>query len=197
MTDEWTLNANDLEKGEWFQWNRQVAEDMPGLAEAVGCFEAYSKNGAAAQEGTEWLRHRAIHVTACVTRILVAAGHVAAFYALSSGEAVITSRKHREQMGGDGVRFGSSHVEWIARDRRAPAGAGDDALRHAIFVATRVAELQGNVILTLDPFDAETQAMWRSKGLRNSQTVDAEGNLKRLYLPLTGRYMGPFNRGLA
>src|SRR3954452_17724803 len=54
----------------------------------------------------------------------------------------------------------------------------------------------GNVILTLDPFDTETQEMWRSKGLRNSQTIDDAGELKRLYLPLAGRYMGPFDRGL-
>jgi hypothetical protein len=196
MADEWTLSTDDLKRGEWFQWNRQVAEEMPHLAQAVADFEAYSKNEAAAQEGTEWLQHRATQVAACVTRILVVEGHIAAFYALSSGEAIITSEKHRKQMGGDGIRFGSSHVEWIARDRRAPAGAGDDALRHAIFVATRVGELQGNVILTLDPFDSETQAMWRNKGLRNSQTIDADGKLKRLYLPLSGRYMGPFNRGL-
>src|SRR5215204_1555118 len=186
MPDDWTLSVADLAKGEWFQWNRQVAEEVPQLMEAVAGFEAYSKNEAAAREGTEWLQHRATEVTACVTRILVVAERVAAFYALSSGEAVITSEKHRKQMGGDGIRFGSSHVEWIARDRRAPAGAGDDALRHAIFVATRVAELQGNVILTLDPFDAETQEMWRSKGLRNSQTIDNAGELKRLYLPLAG-----------
>lgn len=196
MADDWTLRTGDLKKGEWFQWNRQVAKEMPHLAQAVTEFEAYSKNEAAAQEGTEWLRRRAIQVDACVTRILVVAGHIVAFYALSSGEAIITSEKHRKQMGGDGDRFGSSHVEWIARDRRAPAGAGDDALRHAIFVATKVGELQGNVILTLDPFDSETQAMWRSKGLRNSQTIDADGKLKRLYLPLAGRYMGPFKRGL-
>ena len=196
MPDDWTLTTADLAKGEWFQWNRQVAEEIPQLVEAVAGFEAFSKNEAAANEGTEWIQHRAAEVTACVTRILVVAERVAAFYALSSGEAVITSEKHRKQMGGDGIRFGSSHVEWIARDRRAPAGAGEDALRHAIFVATRVGELQGNVILTLDPFDTETQEMWRSKGLRNSQTIDDAGELKRLYLPLAGRYMGPFDRGL-
>lgn len=194
--DAWELSANDLHDAEWFQWNLQVAEEHPELAAAVAEFEAYSKNEAAAKEGTEWFRDRAIELTSCVTRILVVNGHVAAFYALSSGEAIISSEKHQAQMGGGGARFGSSHVEWIARDRRAAAGAGDKALRHAIYVATLVAELQGNVILTLDPFDLETQEMWRQKGLRNSQTKDEDGDLRRLYLPLYGPYLGPFDRGL-
>jgi hypothetical protein len=195
--DDWKLSADDLDDGEWFQWNLQIAEERPDLAAAVACFEAYSKNEAAAREGTEWFRELAAELTVCVTRILVAKGHVAAFYALSSGEAIITSGKYQAQIGGRGARFGSSHVEWIARDRRAPAGAGDKALRHAIYVATLVAEMQGNAILTLDPFDVETQEMWRQKGLRNSQTQDEDGELRRLYLPLTGPYRGPFDRGLA
>jgi hypothetical protein len=196
MAEDWQLTAGDLQEAEWFQWNLQVGEERPDLGAAVADFEAYSKNEGAAKEGTEWFRDRSAELTACVTRILVGQGHVAAFYALSSGEAIITSEKYQAQMGGGGARFGSSHVEWIARDRRAPAGAGNKALRHAIYVASLVAELQGNVILTLDPFDLETQEMWRAKGLRNSQTQDEGGELKRLYLPLTGPYMGPFDRGL-
>jgi hypothetical protein len=194
--DNWKLSPGDLQDGEWFQWNIQIAEERPDLAGAVADFEAYSKNAAAAEEGTAWLRKRSAELTACVTRILVTQGHVAAFYALSSGEAIITSEKHQAQMGGAGARFGSSHVEWIARDHRAPSGAGDKALRHAIYVAILVAELQGNAILTLDPFDLETQEMWRQKGLRNSQTEDEDGVLRRLYLPITGPYLGPFDRGL-
>jgi hypothetical protein len=196
MAQDWSLDGGDLRDAEWFQWNLQVAEERPDLAAAVQDFEAYSRNSAAAEEGTGWFRERSAELTACVTRILVAAGHVAAFYALSSGEAIITSGKVQAQMGGTGKRFGSSHVDWIARDRRAPAGAGGEALRHAIYVATLGANLQGNAILTLDPFDAETQEMWREKGLRYSQTEDDDGQLKRLYLPLIGPYLGPFDRGL-
>jgi hypothetical protein len=196
VADNWTLSASDVKDGEWFQWNLQVAEERPDLATAVSEFEAYSKNAAAAKEGTNWFRDCSVELTACVTRILVTRGHIAAFYALSSGEAVITSEKYQAQMGGGGARFGSSHVEWIARDRRAPAGAGDKALRHAIYIAILVSDLQGNAILTLDPFDSETQAMWRQKGLRNSQTEDDDGQLKRLYLPIIGPYLGPFDRGV-
>ena len=197
VAGDWTLSAEDVKDGEWFQWNLQVAEERPDLGTAVSEFEAYSKNAAAAEEGTSWFRDCSAELTACVTRILVAQEHVAAFYALSSGEAIITSEKYQEQMGGGSARFGSSHVEWIARDRRAPAGAGDKALRHAIYIAILVGDLQGNAILTLDPFDSETQAMWRQKGLRNSQTEDENGQLKRLYLPISGPYMGPFDRGLS
>jgi hypothetical protein len=194
--DTWELSADDLRNGEWFQWNLQIAEERPEFVPAVRDFEAYSKNEAAAKEGTEWFRDKSAELTSCVTRILVVDSHVAAFYALSSGEAIITSEKHQAQIGGGSARFGSSHVEWIARDRRAPAGAGNKALRHAIYVATLVAKLQGNSILTLDPFDLETQEMWRQKGLRNSQTKDDGGVLHRLYLPLYGPYLGRFDRGL-
>jgi hypothetical protein len=197
VAGDWEISLEKAQSGEWFQWNLQIAEEREELKEAVAEFEAYSKNEKAAQEGTAWLRDLSAETTTCVTRILVAHGHIAAFYALTSGEAIVTSEKHQKQMGHEGgSRLGSSHVEWIARDRRASGGAGDLALRHAIFVATEVNRIQGNPILTLDPFDLETQQMWRNKGLRNSQTVDEAGELHRLYLPLTGPYMGPFDRGL-
>lgn len=166
----------NVKDGEWFQWNLQVREERPDLATAVSEFEAYSSNAAAAKEGTDWFRDCSAELTACVTRILVTQGHVAAFYALSSGEAVITPRSTKsrwaEAMRGSAPHM-SSGLPGIAELQQEQATRRcDKALRHAIYIAILVANLQGNAILTLDPFDLETQAMWRQKGLRNSQTKD-------------------------
>jgi len=92
-----------------------------------------------------------------------------------------------------GTRLSTSHLEWVGRDRRAPFGAGNHAVMHAIAVAKKVAELQGNRALTLDPFDAETQAMWLQKGFHKTQTELGDG-LRRLYIPLFGLDYGSMKR---
>jgi hypothetical protein len=68
------------------------------------------------------------------------------------------------------------------------------AIRHAISMAKYVANLQGNLALTLDPADARTQRMWRRRGFARSEREAGPG-LRRLYLPLRGPYYGPIDRG--
>jgi hypothetical protein len=189
MDDEWSLSSADLSNGEWFTWDHGVAADRLDLAQAIRDFDAHRKNPDAADKATEWLRNEAVGEEACVTRLLVANDHVAAFYALASGEIKLTSGKRLEAMGiQGGARVGSSHVEWIARDRRAP-GAGKLAIHHAIATAVRVSRLQGNRALTLDPYDLGTAEMWKQLGFRNSQTELSDG-LQRLFVPLFGRRYG-------
>jgi hypothetical protein len=191
---DWGVSDVNVANGEWFVWNKETAEQHSELVDAVAAFEAQGKNEKAAGEATAWLKHAALDEAACVTRILVADNHVLAFYALASGEISLTSGRKLKKMGIEGgVRVGSSHVEWIGRDYRAPAGAGIAAIQHAIVVAVRVAALQGNRALTMDPYDAETQAMWESKGFHKSQTELAEG-LRRLYVPLFGMDYGRLER---
>ena len=183
----------DLDQAEWHRWDRETAQNE-SLRGAIEQFEAHdSGNRPAAAAASRWLREEARDEGACVTRLLIVGDKLAAYYALSSGETVITSPKNRERMGVfGGGRVGSSHIEWIARDRRAPRGAGRLAIKHAIYVASAVAELQGNPVLTLDPYDSTTQEMWEQMGFRKSQT-ELDG-LRRLYLPLVGPYYGNFDR---
>ncbi|HWT95676.1 MAG TPA: hypothetical protein VN238_21940 [Solirubrobacteraceae bacterium] len=193
---DWSLSRHDTETGEWFRWDAATAGKHPGLAAAVADFEAHGgKNAEAAARATAWLKDDALREAACVTRILVANGHVAAFYALASGEMILTSAKKLERLGiQGGQRVGSSHVEWIARDRRAHAGAGWLAVEHAIDLALRyVSRLQGNRVVTMDSYDQATQEMWRARGLRLSQSGDADG-LRRLYIPLFGVDYGSLSR---
>jgi hypothetical protein len=194
LTDDWHVSSDHLLDGEWYRWDRPTAEDNASITEAVADFDAGGRNAKAAAAANAWFKHEAIHEAACVTRLLVVNGHIAAFYALSSAEAALTSSSKLERMGVlGGSRLGASHLEWIGRDRRAPAGAGELAVKHAIYVAKKVAELQGNRALTLDPFDAETQEMWKSKGFHVTQT-DLDGGLRRLYIPLFGSYYGKMKR---
>lgn len=195
---EWHLTDDDLHRAEWFRWDASVADDRPDLAEAVAAFDAFSeRNPSAAQHVTEWFVAHAQVQRACVTRIMVSEGRVAAFYSLSSAEMSIGATQNLTEMGvfrepgpPDSFRVGSSHVEFIARDRRSPPGTGKFALRHAFGVATITAGMQGNLALTLDPADHATEAMWRAQGFRNTERT-LTGGLRRLYHPIFGPAYGP------
>ncbi len=192
--EDWALAGADLDDGEWFRWDRQTRDDRPDIAEAVAEFDAHSSNAKAAAAANAWFCNEALDEAACVTRVLLVEGRIASFYGLASGEVRLTSTKKLERMGiMGGSRVGSSHVEWVARDRRSPPGAGVLAVKHAIYVAYVIADLQGNRALTMDPFDKETEAMWRDKGFHRSQT-ELDDGLRRLYLPLYGAYYGSFDR---
>lgn len=192
--NDWSASPEDLANGEWYVWDDDTAENRADVATAVKRFEAHDKNPEAGGNATRWLLGEALREEACVTRLLMVDGHLAAFYALASGEIHLTSTRNLEAMGiQGGARVGSSHVEWIARDKRAP-GAGKLAIKHAISTAVRVSRLQGNRALTLDPYDDGTAAMWKEMGFRNSQ-VELRGKLKRLYVPLFGpSYIPSVNR---
>jgi hypothetical protein len=72
-------------------------------------------------------------------------------------------------------------VTWIAKDRRADID-GKQLLLHAAGTARRAAELQATAVLVVDPFDEETEKMWRDRfGFRASAE---KRKPKRLWLPL-------------
>jgi len=198
----WKLSESDMERAEWFLWNAEVAEAEPELREAVNEFEADgSANVTAAEDVTRWFCREAIRQGACITRMLVVNGHVATFYALSSGEMSLGAADNLKAMGMHvplgpprDWTVGASHIEVIGRDHRAPSGVGMIAIQHAILMAKHVAGLQGNLALTLDPADPKTQEMWRRRGFARSEREVGAG-LRRLYLPLFGPYYGPIDRG--
>ncbi len=198
----WRLTEADLGRAEWFVWNDEVAETAPELREAVAEFEADgAANATAAADVTQWFRREAVLQGACITRMLVVDGHVATFYALSSGEMSLGATDNLKAMGMHvplgpprDWRVGVSHIEVIGRDHRAPPGVGMVAIRHAISMAKYVANLQGNLAVTLDPADRKTQEMWRRRGFARTGREAGDG-LRRLYVPLRGPYYGPIDRG--
>jgi hypothetical protein len=199
---EWQLTDADIERAEWFSWSGETAAERPELRESVADFQAdRSVNEEAADDATRWFRDEAEHQGACITRILVVDGHIATFYAISSGEMTLESPDNVRDMGIHVARgprnswtIGVSHIEVIGRDYRAPAGVGMHAIGHAITVASLAADLQGNLAITLDPADARTQDMWIRRGFRRTKREAGDG-LRRLYVPLSGPYYGPIDRG--
>jgi hypothetical protein len=175
--------------GIWHRLDFQVVAAEPSLAQATQRFAA-SEEGPAGTEGateaTRWLREFAIEDRGSVTRVLLDDGEVIAYYTLSSGQAEIRDASRRDVLkllGGSEI--GSSHINWIGRSAKAPPGAAAAALLHAGSVASELALQEGKGLLTLDPYDAATAAMWRDWGFEQTDTPSpTDENLRRLYIPL-------------
>jgi hypothetical protein len=77
-------------------------------------------------------------------------------------------------------------VAYVARDQ-GHVGAGREALKHAAGVARDVGRVQGTHVLVLDPYDADTAAMWqREYGFRASEELTPWGQ-PRLWLAVPAR----------
>ncbi len=157
------------EGGVWHRLDFHVVASEPALAQATQRFKA-SEEGPAGTAGaagaTKWLREFAVDDRGSVTRVLLDDGEVIAFYTLSSGQAEIRDASKRDVLKLlGGPEIGSSHINWIARAENAPAGAATAAILHAGSVASELALQEGKGLLTLDPYDAATDRMWREWGL--------------------------------
>jgi hypothetical protein len=159
------------------------------LAEGVQDFESNDTEGGRA--ATDWLKYHSLaNHPWTVTRLVVRAGLVEGFYALCSAEVRLTQR-HRKELEEDDEnthrlhpRQGASLIAWVAKHREATV-PGELILLHAAWIATKVATLQGNILLTVDSFDESTAEFWQEHyGFRQSRSAD-EGGLLRLWLPLT------------
>jgi hypothetical protein len=181
--------APPYEGGVWFRVDFGSVAADPSLAQAVQRFEA-SEEGPAGKGGataaTQWLREFAIDDRSSVTRVLLEDGEAIAFYTLSSGQAEIGDASRRDVLKFlGGSEIGSSHIKWIARAVQAPNGAATAAILHAGSVARDLAVQEGKGLLTLDPYDAATEAMWREWGFEPTDTPSPTGKgLMRLYMPL-------------
>lgn len=177
------------EGGAWFRVDFETVAAQPSLAQAMQRFEA-STEGPAGKDGaaaaTQWLREFAIDDRSSVTRLLLDEGAVIAYYTLSSGQAEIRDAERRDVLKFlGGAEIGSSHIKWMARAAQAPDGAAAAAILHAGSVASDLAVQEGKGLLTLDPYDASTEAMWREWGFERTDTPAPTGEgLMRLYMPL-------------
>jgi hypothetical protein len=177
------LEADALED-EWFVLSPALLKERPKIAEAVEAFEG-DPRFEVSTEGARWLKRAAAYERACLTRLLFIGDRLAGFYALASAEVRITRGKELERLetlGGE--RVPASHIEWLLRSEDFK-GIGEKLLLHATLVARDVARAQGNLVLTLDPYDSATARMWRGFGFEKSATRLEEG-LRRMYLPVFG-----------
>jgi hypothetical protein len=156
------------EGGVWFRVDFEAVAADPSVAQAIQRFKA-SEEGPAGRDGaaasTQWLREFAIDDRSSVTRVLFDEEKVIAYYTLSSGQAEIRDAHTRDVLKFlGGSEIGSSHIKWMARAAQAPDGAAAAAILHAGSVASDLAIQEGKGLLTLDPYDAATEAMWREWG---------------------------------
>jgi hypothetical protein len=177
------------EGGVWHRFDFETAAAEPSVAQAVQRFEASEEGPAGtdgAAEATRWLRDFAMEDRGSVTRVLLEEGEVIAFYTLSSGQAEIQDASRRDVlMLLGGAEIGSSHIKWIARAGTAPPGAAAAAVLHAGSIAAELALQEGKGLLTLDPYDAATDAMWQEWGFEPTDTPSpTDESLRRLYIPL-------------
>jgi hypothetical protein len=183
MAHEFGIGLEELDDAEWFLCTPGVLNEHALLASAIAEFEAAAEtNPEAADEATKWLQEDAARQQAAVTRLMVARGHLVGFYALVSAEMEISATQNLQDLGyhrrfgpPGRERIGSSHIEVVARDRRAPSGAGKYLLKHAFGIAALTDSLQGNRALTLDPRDSLTQEMWLKQGFRRTDTAAWNG----------------------
>lgn len=119
-----------------------------------------------------------------VTYLLLLNMRVEGFYSLSSGEIqVSTSQQHR--YGLSHPRQGVALILWIAKGCNTTV-TGSEILAHAVARACIASTVQGVAGIALDPYDAETAAMWQGPPhhfLQSNTKLRKEG-LKRLWRPL-------------
>lgn len=184
MPSDHEYGCGDPENDEWFILSRDLLEGREDIRRAIEAFEGDPRHPVSA-EGADWLKKAAIYERACITRLLLNGGYLAAFYGLASAEVTITRPKELERLGiHGGRRVPASHMDWVVRSRYFK-GIGERVLLHATVVARDVATAQGNLVLSLDPYDDGTATMWRGFGFTQSATEVGEG-LRRMYLPLFG-----------
>jgi hypothetical protein len=178
--------------GDWVTWTPEVAAAQPELLEAIEEFE--SLDVPAGEAATAWLKEDSLNNhPSTVTRLLVRDGRIEAFLAMCSSHAKFSQRQ-RKRLFRRGVGLHPQRelhelhpiqpvalIAWLAKARDSDITAGD-LLLQAAATALEVVEVagQGQVALTLEPFDKETAEFWRDEyGFKKSQELDGHWCLWR------------------
>jgi hypothetical protein len=173
------------------RWPPEIADVIPDLGVAVEAFEPIST--AAGDSTYAWLLEHGLDVPAeSVPYLLLArGGQLHGFYALANGEVELTTA-HRGAVGAS-LRFPRQPaiiVTQLGRDRRWEQVNGKPVanllVAHAVAMATRAARWSAATVLAVDPFDEETNRIWRRRfGFRPSRDeLPGRSGLKRLWVPL-------------
>lgn len=170
--------------GEYFvRLSTENVQRFPALLEAVATFNAGERP--AAQAAVEWLRSVDLSaVQESVTHLCFVDGSLVGFYALASGQAVLT-QKQRTNVGVTRRTQPAVILTWIAKSARHDWFDGVRLIQDAVYEALKTAEHVAATVLALDPFDAETAEMWRvHHGFVDSAESGPGRELPRLVIPL-------------
>jgi hypothetical protein len=170
---------------EWVHLTEEQVNADPALLKAVERFEPVP--GPAGQRAAEWLKTSALAQSGHIaTYVLIQGEQVLAFYSLGMGEVELRTQ-HRKALASPHPRLGAVLVLWLARAADADVRA-EAILRHVVGIGQIAARHVGAAVIALDPFDAETEQLWRGRfGFRASLTRrrDANGEERtRLWMPL-------------
>lgn len=169
----------------WHSWTWDAARGNPGTAADIQTFEAHSKNADAAAALSRWIREDALEQRQHTVHILIRDGKPIAYIALRSCSVGLRRSQARRLGAEDAQNVPGSYVAYIARSEDAP-GAGREALLYAASLARRVNLVQRTLVLVVDPYDEETERMWREAFGFWSTLEHAPNGCRRLYQPIPG-----------
>lgn len=177
------------------RWTPEVADgdEASALVELVSTFQ--SKDTPAGEEAAHWLRDEALdNHGSTVTWLLLDDRELHGYYAMAS-TSVRLSQRHRRRLLPRATHDltpaqPASLIAWIAKRRDAPSGTGTKLFQHAVTSAIDVSEVQGNIAIVVDAYDAVTAQMWIDRyGFRRSvrdgqRTQEDWDDRPRLWAPL-------------
>jgi hypothetical protein len=175
----------------WTLWDPRRAFEDDRLARAVGEFDPVPNP--AGRAAARWLREDALAYDGfAVTYLALVNLKVHGFYAMCAGEVEVPEDQRRD-LRLPNRRLPVAHLVWLAR-RVDGDLSGLELLAHAERRAELAAQVQGLAGLAVDPFDADTDAMWQAPPFdfmsteTNSQFMPtsskSEAGSKRLWKPL-------------
>lgn len=178
-----TFDAEDVT---WVRWNAAAAERYPAVVEAIEAFDPGPRE--AAQSAATWLREAGLAKESVPYLALVGdPWELVGFYALTMGHVELSSG-HRKKLGFRYPVQGAVLITQLAKSAQ-HGFPGSVLVEDALGVAAELSEGVAATLVAVDPYDTETDAMWRNRfKLRASRTelrvMGDDGPLRRLYLPL-------------
>jgi hypothetical protein len=179
-----TLSHDEPLPNGWHQWTIGAAKDSPATARASQRFTAHAANPSASAALTRWFREDALDQEHSVY-ILMVDGEVGAFVSLRSSSVALRNRDARKVGMSDKAHVPATHLAYVARaDGSKYRDLGRKAVLYAASIARRINQFQRTAVLVVDPYDDETEEMWRTSFKFWSTNERCTNGCRRLYHPI-------------
>jgi hypothetical protein len=181
MSSEGRIVEEDLL---WVRWNAAAHQRRPEIADAIARFDPGPREPG--QAAAAWLREHGLGGES-QPYLALFEQELVGFYALTAGQVELASGA-RDKLGLARSTQGAYLLTWVAKSAQHDFD-GAILVNDAVGVAQELAEGASATLLALDPYDEETDQMWRTRfGMRPSRTTlrvsGSNGPLKRLFVPL-------------
>lgn len=156
------MASGEAQERGWFRWRpgREQNWVYEDIARAIEGFQPVDRGAGSA--AAEWLKKEAIgDYPATATWLFYENGRVEGFFAIRSGNFVSQERR-RDRLPGRGILKPASDITWICKHAEAEI-PGQILIMRAVSIAMKVAKLQGNVALVINPYDEATAALLQRK----------------------------------